>query len=189
MDTNALVVAGVAALVLLIALVWVMQRRRRVHLRRRFGPEYDRAVRTHKNLRAAELELEERQRRVARLEIHPLTTSDAHRFAESWRTVQRRFVDDPAGAVGDADRLVTEVMQARGYPLGDFERRAADISVDHPRVVANYRAAQVIAERRHRGESSTEDLRQALVHYRELFADLLETPEEPRLKAAAGGRS
>ena len=108
---------------------------------------------------------------------------------------QSRFVDDPKGAVVDADRLVDEVMRTRGYPLADFEQRAADISVDHPRVVSNYRSARVIAERNTRGETNTEELRQALVHYRELFADLLEIREEDRREpvvrakaAGAGGR-
>ena len=165
----------------MLAVVWVvMQQRRRAHLKDRFGPEYDQALRQHPDARAAERELLDRERRVATFAIKPLTRDDAARFSEAWRLIQSRFVDDPKGAVVDADRLVDEVMRTRGYPVADFEQRTADISVDHPRVVANYRSARVIAERNTRGETNTEELRQALVHYRELFADLLEIREEDR---------
>jgi hypothetical protein len=112
------------------------------------------------------------------LHIRPLTPSDATRFDGAWRTVQARFVDDPRGAVTEADRLVGEVMAARGYPVGDFEQRVADISVDHPDVVMNYRAAREIATVHAQGKATTEDLRQAMVHYRALFNDLLETVAE-----------
>jgi hypothetical protein len=112
---------------------------------------------------------------VARLNIKPLSADDAVRFGDNWRRVQSRFVDDPQGAVSEADRLVGEVMHARGYPVGDFEQRVADISVDHPEVVMNYRAARDIAEVHARGQATTEDLRQAMVHYRALFSDLLQT--------------
>jgi hypothetical protein len=192
MDNTTLIVVAAVAVLLVLAIAWmVMQRRRRAHLKDRFGPEYDQALRAHQDPRLAERELEARERRVAKLEIKPLTRIDAVRLSEAWRRTQTRFVDDPKGAVVDADRLVDEVMQTRGYPLVDFEQRAADISVDHPRVVANYRAARVIAERNARGETNTEELRQALVHYRELFADLLEIREEdwrePALRAKAAG--
>jgi FtsZ-interacting cell division protein ZipA len=194
MQRDVLIVVGVVALVLVLAVVWAMQRRRREHLKRRFGPEYDQTVQQHKDLRLAERELEARERRVAKLDIRPLSQVDAVRFTEAWRQTQTRFVDNPQGAVTDADRLVAEVMDARGYPVGDFEQRAADISVDHPRVVVNYRAARAIAERHGHGEANTEDLRQALVHYRELFSDLLEIQTEPekqpmrRAAGAGGGR-
>jgi len=115
----------------------------------------------------------ERQTRVERLHIRPLSPEDTERFAQAWRDVQARFVDDPRGAIVDADRLVAEVMRARGYPVGDFEQRVADISVDHPNVVMNYRAARDIVQDHGRGRASTEDLRQAMVHFRALFADLL----------------
>jgi FtsZ-interacting cell division protein ZipA len=191
MQRDVLIVIGVVALALVLALVWVtMQRRRREHLKRRFGPEYDQTVQHRKDLREAERELEARERRVAKFDIRPLSREDAARFTEAWRQTQARFVDDPQGAVTDADRLVTELMDARGYPISDFAQRAADISVDHPRVVVNYRAARAIAERHAHGEASTEDLRQALVHYRELFSDLLETqgeePERQPIRRAAG---
>ena len=125
--------------------------------------------------------LEQREKRVEQLHIRPLTREEGRRFAEAWRADQARFVDDPKAAVIEADRLVGEVMQARGYPVSDFEQRAADISVHHPHVVENYRAAHEVAVRAKRGEASTESLRQALVYYRKLFEDLLEV-EEPALR-------
>jgi hypothetical protein len=164
------------ALVLIGAIVWItMNRMRSQRLRQRFGPEYDRTLRTEGNLRKAEAALEARAKRVAKLHIRPLSPGDADRFDSAWRGVQTRFVDDPRGAVTEADRLVGEVMAARGYPVGEFEQRVADISVDHPDVVVNYRAAREIALQHSQGKASTEDLRQAMVHYRALFRDLLET--------------
>jgi hypothetical protein len=196
MDNTTLIVVVAVAVLAVLAVAWmVMQQRRRTHLKDRFGPEYDQALRQHPDARAAERELLDRERRVAGLDIKPLTRDDAARLTEAWRRIQSRFVDDPKGAVVDADRLVDEVMRTRGYPVADFEQRAADISVDHPRVVSNYRAARIVAGRNVRGETNTEELRQALVHYRELFADLLEIREEDRREpvvrakaAGAGGR-
>jgi hypothetical protein len=164
------------AVIVIVAVLWLtMSRRRSQQLRDRFGPEYEHAVRTEKNVRRAEATLEARAKRVDALHIRPLSPEDSTRFDATWRGVQARFVDDPKGAVTEADRLVGEVMAARGYPLGDFEQRVADISVDHPDVVMNYRAAREIALVHARGQASTEDLRQAMVHYRALFRDLLET--------------
>jgi len=164
------------AVIVIVAVLWLaMSRRRSQQLRDRFGPEYEHAVRTEKNVRRAEATLEARAKRVDALHIRPLSPEDSTRFDATWRGVQARFVDDPKGAVTEADRLVGEVMAARGYPLGDFEQRVADISVDHPAVVMNYRAAREIALVHARGQASTEDLRQAMVHYRALFRDLLET--------------
>jgi hypothetical protein len=163
------------AVIVIVAVLWLtMSRRRSQQLRDRFGPEYEHAVRTEKNVRRAEATLEARAKRVDALHIRPLSPEDSTRFDATWRGVQARFVDDPKGAVTEADRLVGEVMAARGYPLGDFEQRVADISVDHPDVVMNYRAAREIALVHARGQASTEDLRQAMVHYRALFKDLLE---------------
>jgi hypothetical protein len=160
---------------------WVfMHRRRSEHLRSRFGPEYDRVIREHGNQRRAEVVLETRERRVESLHIRALTHKDRDHFAQAWQADQARFVDDPKAAVTEADRLVTAVMKARGYPVSDFEQRVADISVDHPHVVENYRAAADIARRHRRGEATTEDLRQAMVYYRKLFDDLLETFEVTR---------
>jgi hypothetical protein len=135
-------------------------------------------VKSTGNVMRAEAALAEREKRVERLHIRPLSADEAARFGEAWRAIQARFVDDPRGAVTDADKVVGEVMHARGYPLGDFEQRVADISVDHPDVVMNYRAAREIADRHARGQASTEDLRQAMVHYRALFRDLLERPAD-----------
>src|SRR6185503_18971498 len=181
MDTTTAVVVVVALLVVG-AIAWMMMTKRRTHaLRDRFGPEYDRAL-NERGRRDAEKELDRRARRVEQLPIRPLPAGERDRYADLWRHEQARFVDDPRGAVHEADRLVEEVMRRRGYPIGDFEQRAADISVDHPVVVENYRAAHDIATRLERGHAGTEDLRQAMVHYRTLFEDLLEehigTPRE-----------
>jgi hypothetical protein len=167
------------ALMLIGAVVWItMSRMRSQRLRQRFGSEYDRTIRDEGSVRKAEAELAARARRVAGLHIRPLTQTDADRFSNDWRAVQARFVDDPRGAVTEADRLVGEVMAARGYPVGEFEQRVADVSVDHPDVVINYRAAREIAVQHSAGKADTEDLRQAMVHYRALFRDLLETGDE-----------
>jgi hypothetical protein len=171
----------VAAAVAMIA--WLLLRKRRTErLRDRFGPEYDRAVRDKGEVRKAEAALEARQARVARLHIRPLESADATRFSREWRSVQALFVDDPKAAITNADRLVGEVMRARGYPVGDFEQRVEDISVDHPDVVRNYRAAHDIALDHASGRTSTEDLRQAMVHYRALFTDLLGAQTAERLE-------
>jgi hypothetical protein len=165
--------------ILISVIVWItLSRVRSQRLRQRFGPEYERTIRTEGNVRKAEAALEARAKRVARLHIHPLNSTDAQRFDAAWRAVQARFVDDPRGAVTEADRLVGEVMAARGYPVGDFEQRVADVSVDHADVVMNYRAAREIALHHAEGKATTEDLRQAMVHYRALFRDLLETAKD-----------
>ena len=177
MDSTAVWV--LIAIVLIGAIVLItLSRVRSQRLRQRFGPEYERTIRTEGNVRKAEAALEARAKRVARLNIRPLHSTDAERFDGAWRAVQTRFVDDPRGAVTEADRLVGEVMAARGYPVGDFEQRVADISVDHADVVMNYRAAREIALQHAEGRATTEDLRQAMVHYRALFRDLLETAPE-----------
>jgi FtsZ-interacting cell division protein ZipA len=171
------VIIAVVAVVVIIAVAyaaWSSQRRRRSEaLQQRFGPEYDRVASTVKNRDQAEGLLEQRQKRVEKFDIRTLSEQDRARFAGAWRDVQAKFVDAPADAVRDADRLVSEVMSKRGYPIGTFEQQAADISVDHPQVVSNYRAAHGLALKDERGEASTEDLRQAMVHYRALFEDLL----------------
>jgi hypothetical protein len=154
-----------------------MSMRRTQMLRARFGPEYDHLARTLGDRTRVEKELDQRQRRVSRLHIRPLEENQLGRYRDSWRSVQTQFVDDPKRAVAEADRLVQDVMNARGYPVGEFEQNAADISVDHPNVVMHYRAAHDVAGRSAAGQASTEDLRQALIHYRALFDDLLETRE------------
>ena len=177
MESQTLIVIGIAALVVvaLAFAAWMYwQRQRRARLRARFGPEYERALREAGTPERADALLEERVQRVERFKIRPLSREQGQAFASEWRRVQGMFVDDPDGAVAAADRLVTEVMAARGYPIEDFDTRAADLSVDHPRVVENYRAARTLAQRRERGEAGTEELRQAVVNYRELFNDLLD---------------
>lgn len=174
------VIVIVAVLVLALVGLWVYwmsERKRSRGLRDTFGPEYDRAIEERGRRRNAESELESRRRRVDALDIRPLSREDHDRFTEAWTSTQAQFVDDPDGAVRSADRLVADVLQARGYPVGDFDRRAADVSVHHGEVVDNYRRAHEIAQAEERGEASTEDLRQAMVCYRELFSDLLETGE------------
>lgn len=165
------------------AVGWSYARKQRSRqLRGQFGPEYDRTVQQYQDPQAAERALEYRRERVEHLQIRPLTPQERAHFSEEWHSVQSRFVDDPAGAMAAADTLVTEVMQARGYPMGDFETRAADVSVDHPQVVEHYRAAHTIAERGRGGQANTEELRQAMVHYRALFADLLEANQLPNME-------
>jgi hypothetical protein len=177
----------VVAVIAVVAAFLLTRRKRTERLRARFGPEYDRVVRESGNVAKAEASLASRAARVERLHIRPLTAADATRFAAAWRDIQTLFVDDPKNAVLRADRLVSEVMHARGYPVGDFDQRIEDISVDHPNVVMNYRAARDIVRDHERGSASTEDLRQAMVHYRALFTDLLASAEaaEPNREPVA----
>jgi hypothetical protein len=167
------IIAVVVALVLVLGGWLVLQRQRTRQLHTRYGPEYDRTV-ADLGRRRAEAELASRERRIKQLDIRPLTAEQRQRFAEEWRTVQARFVDDPPGAVTQSDHLVEEVMKTRGYPVADFEQRVADLSVHHARLVEKYRSASEVAFLHRRGEASTEDLRQAMVYYRELFEDLLD---------------
>ena len=170
-----LLIAILVVLVLLALLAVVAGRQRRSRrLQDRFGPEYERTVEQAGDRRSAETELQERAQRRERFDIVPLEPEARARYIEAWRHTQARFVDEPVEATREADRLITSVMRDRGYPIDDFEQRAADISVDHPQVVDDYRAAQAIAAANDRSEASTEDLRQALVHYRSLFEELLE---------------
>jgi hypothetical protein len=166
---------------------WLSRRKRRTEkLRSQFGgSEYDRAVKEDGNRRHAEAGLNERTARVGSLNIRPLAEGDRSRFVESWRRVEARFVDGPGGAVTEADQLLGDVMSTRGYPVSDFEQRAADISVDHPLVLENYRTAHAIAFRQTKGQANTEDLRQAMIHYRTLFEELVGEPELARAKTAA----
>lgn len=183
MDTQTLgIIAVIVAL--LVVVVWLMQRQRQSKsLEQRFGPEYERTVEELGSRPKAEAELMSRQKRVEKLDIVPLPPSEAAIFAQAWRTLQGRFVDNPKGVLEEADDLVQELMRKRGYPMSDFEGRAADISVDHPIVVEHYRAAQAIAVRNHRGEADTEEMRQAVVHYRVLFDELLEVEQPPQQPA------
>jgi hypothetical protein len=169
-----IVIAVVAALVLL-GVVWNATRARRTRsLKESFGPEYDRTVEQAGGTRAAERELRGRQKQHEKLDIRPLSRESRDRYVRRWQSTQTRFVDDPKGAVAEADVLVQEVMEERGYPTKDFERRVADISVEHPELVEKYRTADGIARASERNEASTEDLRHSVRHYRALFAELLE---------------
>jgi len=176
MDTQAWsVLVGVVIIALIAIAALVVYRKRQSHrLEQRFGPEYRRAVNDLGSRNKAEAELMAREKRVEKLAILPLAPADAERFSQAWKALQGRFVDNPKGALMEADQLVRDLMLKRGYPMGDFERRAADISVDHPNVVEHYRAAQAIATLDQRGEADTEELRKAVVHYRALFDELLE---------------
>jgi hypothetical protein len=145
-------------------------------LRKRFGTEYERAVVAHGSERKAEAKLADREERVEKLNIRDLDSIQHKRFSERWEAVQFRFVDSPKGAVAEADDLVSTVMMARGYPVSDFDQRAADISVDHPRVVENYRLAHEIALRVGKDAATTEDLRTAMIHYHSLFEELVQVP-------------
>jgi hypothetical protein len=177
MDPKLIAVVAVAVALLLVIGVALYARKRKrttAGLRDRFGPEYDRAVLQHGSERKAEAKLADRETRVEHLKIRDLDASERDRYVAQWQAVQSRFVDYPKGAVTEADELVCSLMQARGYPVTDFDQRAADISVDHPRVVENYRSGHDIAVRLGRGEASTEDMRNAMIHYRSLFDELVQ---------------
>lgn len=180
-NTTQIVVAIVVVAILLAVGIgsWISMRKRRTDkLRTKFGStEYARAVKEGGSQRRAEAALDKRADRVEGLNIRPLSAADRARFVESWARIQAQFVDGPGGAVMDADKLLGDVMSTRGYPMSDFEQRAADISVDHPLVLDNYRAGHQCALRQTRGEASTEDLRQAMIHYRTLFEELVGQPE------------
>lgn len=175
MDNRVFVLIVITVLAIIVAAVIISRKRKSEQLKEHFGPEYQRAVQQHGGLAQAEAVLADREKRVSSFKIHVLSPTERETFSEQWTGVQRRFVDDPAGSVTDADRLVTQVMGARGYPMADFEQRAADVSVSYPNVVQNYRSAREIIARHAKGQSSTEDLRQAMVHYRSLFEELLES--------------
>jgi hypothetical protein len=179
MDSQtSMILAGIVMTALIVIAAWLTYRNRQSHrLRDRFGPEYRRAVDDLGSRTRAESELLDREKRVSRFNIVPLSREDAERYGRSWRALQARFVDDPKGAAREADVLVRDVMVKRGYPMGDFDRLAADLSVDHPVVVDNYRAAQAIVIKDQRGEADTEALRNAVVHYRKLFHELLEVDD------------
>jgi hypothetical protein len=192
METVLIVILVIAAVLVVVGAIVgliINTDRNRRRVREDFGPEYHRELaRSGGDRGKAQKELEERQKRVSRLDIRELPGQLAQRFKDEWRRIQERFVDAPNESTRDADRLVQEVMEARGYPTADFDERAADISVDHPEVVENYRRAHQISQNNERGEASTEDLRQAFVYYRALFVELLPAEEE-RARAAAPGAS
>src|SRR5271157_3027820 len=182
----AIIIAVAVIVVAGIVILFSIRKRRTERLRTQFGgAEYTRAVEEGGSRRKAEAVLDKRADREQSFNIQPLVQGDRARFVESWRRVQARFVDGPGGAVTEADQLLRDVMSTRGYPVSDFEQRAADISVDHPLVLEHYRSAHEIADRQTQGQASTEDLRQAMIHYRTLFEELVGEPELARAKAVS----
>ena len=173
MDAWVWVVIAVAVIVVAIVIWLLVRQARSRELRRDFGSEYDRTMARSDGRGLAESDLRERRDRVEQLNIRPLSRSDHDRFTSEWTKVQAEFVDEPSEAVSDADGLIQQVMTTRGYPMEEFDQRAADISVDHPDVVENYRSAHSIAVKERRGDADTESLRKAMVYYRSLFDELL----------------
>jgi hypothetical protein len=184
-DPRLIAIAGTVVAIIALT-VWVFVRKRRTttaDLRQKFGPEYDRAVQEHGS--KAEAKLADREKRIEKLNIRDLDATERERYSSQWQSVQARFVDSPKGAVAEADDLVSSVMKARGYPVSDFDQRAADISVGHPRVVENYRLAHQIALRVGKEAANTEDLRTAMIHYRSLFEELVRVPAALDIKEVA----
>jgi hypothetical protein len=180
--TTVLTLILIIAIVVIGGLAWkLLQRQRTKKLRSQFGPEYDRTIEQYGEPAKAERDLEARQKRMEQVNIRPLTPAERERFADRWQTVQSRFVDDPSGTILEADRLIVEIMAARGYPMVEFEGRAEDLSVNHPLVVSHYRQAHDIALKHRQGAATTEELRQAVVCYRELFEELLERHLAPKV--------
>jgi hypothetical protein len=172
---TAIVVVAVIIVVVIALLAW-----QRTRLRRRFGPEYDRAVDERGSTVAAERELLARERRYRRLDIKPLPEEARARYADRWRQLQEQFVDSPGDAVIEADQLVTSLMRDRGYETTGYDRQLEELSVEHAQVLGHYRAAHETSDRQARQEASTEDLRQAMVHYRALFTELLQGDSRDR---------
>jgi len=187
--TDPRLIAGAVVIVLIIVIgvaFYVRNRRKTTAgFRNRFGPEYDRAVLEHGSEHKAEAKLADRETRVESLKIRALTVAERGRYSADWQSAQSRFVDHPKGAVTEADELVYSLMQARGYPVAEFDQRAADISVDHPRLVENYRSAHGVAVRLGRDEASTEDLRTAMIQYRNLFDELVQEQPAGGIKSVA----
>jgi hypothetical protein len=185
-STQMIVVLVIVVAVIALGAAFFFQMRTK-KLRSRFGPEYDRTVAETGSRLKAEAELGRLEKRVSRYPLFPLSATDRDQFQQSWRAIQAGFVDDPGGSLAEADHLLIRVMSARGYPMNDFEQRAAEISVDHAGVVQNYRAAHDIAIRQSRREATTEELRQGMIHYRALFDELVEQPIQARAQAAGRG--
>lgn len=191
MNTTYIIIGVVAVLVILAAILAprFARRQRTDKFQKQYGPEYDRTVQSAGGEKQAQTELNARQKHVATLNIRPLSTSERERYMGDWKTVQAKFVDQPGQATVEADHLIMEVMQLRDYPVSDFEQRAADISVQYPALVTNYRAAREIAIKNEQHHAGTEDLRQAMIHYRSLFDELLKSdtvaPERKAVKVPA----
>lgn len=186
-DPRLIAGAVVIVLIIVIGIAFYVRNRRKTTagFRNRFGPEYDRAVLEHGSEHKAEAKLAARETRVENLKIRALTVAERGRYSADWQSVQSRFVDHPKGAVTEADELVSSLMQARGYPVADFDQRAADISVDHPRLVENFRSAHGVAVRIGRDEASTKDLRTAMIQYRSLFDELVQEQTPGAIKSVA----
>jgi hypothetical protein len=189
MSTPTVVAIVVVAIIAIIAIALLLVNQRSKKLQERFGPEYSRTVEETGSKIRAEAKLQKLQKRVEHFKITPLSSETRARFVAGWHKIQSRFVDDPRGALTEADSLIQEIMTARGYPVSEFEQRAADISVDHPQVVEHYRAGHEISLRHSQGRASTEDMRQAMIHYRALFAELAGEPELARSASARGARA
>jgi len=186
MSQSQLIIIVVAIIAAAAVIIYFLKLQSSKRLRERFGPEYTRAVETSGNTLRGEAHLKQLEKRVQKYDIHPLSPEARERLVEAWRRLQARFVDEPQQAVSEADQLLAEAMTARGYPVADFEQQAADLSVNHPLVIENYRAGHTIAVRQSQGKASTEDLRQALIHYRKLFDELV--GERVNTEARAAGR-
>jgi hypothetical protein len=186
MQTWEIVTIIVAVLVLVAALAWVYSLRQRSRrLQAHFGQEYDRTVEQFGDRRRAESNLSRRVARVNRLNIHPLSASDRRRFVAEWKACQAHFVDDPVEAVYDADQTILAMMRSRGYGAEDVGRRFEDISATHPHLAADYRQAHDIVARHRRAEATTEDMRQAMVHYQKIFTELLGEERHEEFERAA----
>lgn len=184
MNNSALVIAVVIiAIIAVVGIAYIVRRQRTRRLRTRFGPEYQRALDETGSTTKAEAKLEKLEKRVERFHIKQLSPESRADFRAKWQRIQSRFVDDPKNALAEADKLIQDLMTARGYPVSDFDQRAADISVDYPSVVEHYRAGHAIAVRHSQGQASTEDMRQAMIQYRTLFAELAGEPEMSRASA------
>jgi cytoskeletal protein RodZ len=183
MNTGRLIAILVAVVIVVLLAVLLAQRRRTQRLQQQFGPEYQRTVARAGDQRTAESDLAAREQRRRELDIVALEPAAQARYLEAWRATQGKFVDDPAAATREADVLVARVMRDRGYPVDDFDQQAADVSVDHPQVAENYRAAHAVFQANEQGLASTDDLRQAFVHYRSLFAQLLDVEDDGRKEA------
>jgi Tfp pilus assembly protein PilX len=188
MSTGAIIAIIVVILIVVALLISLSAVRRRRRLRDRFGPEYDRAVSEH-GKREAEAELTERERRVRQLDIKPLAPTARAQYASEWSVVQEQFVDAPQAAVSGAQTLVTAVMKDRGYPTEAFDQTVADLSVEHAATLDHFRAAHDISQRATAGTASTEELRQAMIHYRALFTELLGQPGNSASNAAAAAEA
>jgi len=178
MDPKIIALAVLVILIIVAVVVMYERKRKRAtaDLRKKFGPEYDRAVLVHGSERKAQAKLEDREKRIEKLTLRDLDPAEHERFSKRWDSIQARFIDSPKGAVAEADDLVSSLMKTCGYPVSDFDQRAADISVGHPRMVENYRSAHEISLRVGKNEATTEDLRTAMIHYRSLFEELMQVP-------------